>query len=58
MPLGLSSLPLELLRAVTLYLDLEDFFNLTRVSKDLNIALSSESTCKEVTEVSPVHLLK
>ena len=51
MPFTISELPLELVRSIVSFLNLEDFYNLRRVSKTLFYLLSGESTCSEVLEV-------
>ena len=54
MPLDILSLPLELLREITTYLDLQDYCSLTEASVSLSKVLGSESTCKEIAIVSPL----
>jgi hypothetical protein len=48
---GIFALPLELLRNVTRYLDLDDFCNFVQTNRTLRNALGSESTYKEMVKV-------
>ena len=52
MHLSLFSLPLELLLNVVLYLNFEDFVNLSNTQRELSSLLCGENTCQEVVKVS------
>lgn len=51
MPLGVSTLPLELLINVVSFLNLEDFVNLKSTEKTLWETLQNESISREIVQV-------